>query len=116
MTEGKLELIKGQCGRHSINEMAKFFTLSKATLMRRIAKLKIKFPKSPFGSPCHFCKIENNTNKEKEEKSKKLFKCVICSKKFDRKEKLRRHMSSVHDDKSLLNVKFAHSTLLEKLI
>ena len=66
LTEGKLEIIKGQCGRHSISQIAKFFTLSKATLMRRIAKLEIKFPKSPFGSPCHFCKIENNTYKENE--------------------------------------------------
>ena len=66
LTEGKLEIIKGQCGRHSISQVAKFFTLSKTTLMRRIAKLEIKFPKSPFGSPCHFCRIENNTNKENE--------------------------------------------------
>ena len=32
-------------------------------------------------------------------KEKTVFRCVVCSKQFDRKEKLKRHVSSVHDDK-----------------
>ena len=32
-------------------------------------------------------------------KIQSVFKCVICSKEFDRKDKLRKHMSSVHDEK-----------------
>ena len=37
-----------------------------------------------------------------ENEKKSLFKCVVCFHEFDRKEKLKRHVLSVHDEKNAL--------------
>ena len=64
MIDDRLELVKSQCGRHSLSELAKLIHISKTTLKSKIDQLEIKFPKSPFGAPCHFCTLKNNTVKE----------------------------------------------------
>lgn len=93
LTDSRLKMIKEQCGRYSLTQLAKYFPINLNTLRNKINKLNIEFPKSPFGSQCSFCESE------KENQVKQIFKCDICHKEFPKKMKLKNHISSVHDDK-----------------
>ena len=56
LTNFRFELIKAQCGRHSVSELAKFLTINRNTLRNKLKEFEIKFPTSPFGDPCRFRK------------------------------------------------------------
>ena len=111
LTDARLELVKEQCGRHSLSEMAKFFPINKTTLKNQIDKQKVEFPKSPFGSPCNFCKNENSPHEKKS-----VFKCDVCSKNFPKMFRLRDHVKSVHGETKPFKCKSCPSIFGQKNI
>ena len=109
-----LEMIKSQCGEHSVASMAKMAKMPETTVALKIKQKGIVFQKR--GGECHFCRlkknmVENNVPKEKDfdstsflslkyDKLEKKFYCSVCNKSshgtHEGRKNVLRHIMTVH--------------------
>ena len=88
-SEKLFELVKNQCGKHSISRMAKIFNLHKTTISRwlnpRTKKQKsdpincwLQVQKDPgeIEGPCYFCEFEKYKEEQEEQEQKVIRKNI----------------------------------------
>ena len=101
--DAKFELVKNQCGRHSIASMARMLDTHSGRLKLKIREEGIIFSKKLL--ECQLCEIKRNTIDLKSDtllpflrfdNSKKIFECSICSFSGATRDYLYTHIRSEH--------------------
>ena len=106
-TNEKMELLKNQCGRHSLLEMAEVLNVSRSCLSKIIRKKGIIFERKQieYSWECQFCEMgKNSANVEKEDllpllrfnQDEEKFQCFLCNSLFSERSKLSMHLRTIH--------------------
>ena len=119
-TNEKIELVKNQCGRHSLLEMAGMLNVSKSSLSKNIRMKGIIIEKKQieYFWECRFCEMgKNSANVEKDDllpllrfnQDEEKFQCFLCNNLFSDRSKLSVHLRTIHrneiDEKTIMNNK-----------
>ena len=99
----KMELVKNQCGRHSVLSLSTMLNMNHCTLIARIKNSGITFVEKQV--ECHFCEIQkSNENIDKSlvfpfiefDNDKEKFKCSLCDFLTPKRGVLFSHIKSIH--------------------
>ena len=112
ITDEKFELVKNQCGRHSVQSMAVMLNMGISTLHDKIRKDGIIFQKRPiqYSWECQFCEMEKNEGDAKTDdllpllrfnQNEQKFQCSFCNFLFPEKSILVKHLRTIHRNEIL---------------
>ena len=119
-TNEKIELVKNQCGRHSLLEMAGMLNVSKSSLSKNIRMKGIIIEKKQieYFWECRFCEMGKNSAKFENDdlfpllrfnQDEEKFQCFLCNSLLSERSKLLTHLKTVHrneiDEKTIMNNK-----------
>ena len=81
-----MDIVKSQCGSHSVKSMAEMLKMPKATVLNKIKQLGIVFSKRE--GECHFCDLKKSITENSEPKDKGYDSSLYSCLRYDKVEKM----------------------------
>ena len=114
-----IELVKSQCGNHSVPSMARTLKMPKCTIFNKIKQQSIVFSKHE--GDCHFCKMKKNMVKNDESKEPVIDSSTFLCLRYNKEEKMlycsicKKSASGTHDGRTALlrHIKNNHQKAIE---